>query len=139
MSADSPQDSNRSDEPVSRQISEWGLAALGIGSVQVLAAPITLVLSVQLWESGQGSRDGPTHRLHAWLARVGVGIVLATAVVGVGCGIKAIRSAAARKQPAGLAVAGLWICLAASALWVITSIGLLNTTESLLRLFGQRH
>jgi hypothetical protein len=47
------------------------------------------------------------------------------------------RVAAAQHQPAGLALAGLLLSLAACGLWVITSIGVLNTTESLLVIHGK--
>ncbi len=94
-----------------------------------------LVLAVQVWESA--NRSSGVVYLHAWLARIAVAIVAAVAVAGVGFGTMAVRCAAARKQPAGLAVAGLSLSVAALLLWAITAIGLLNTTESLLLLYGR--
>lgn len=74
--------------------------------------------------------------LHAWLARAGVFIALLTSAGSVAFGFMGIRAATHRRQPKGLSVAGLLLSLAAFGLWIITAIGLLNVTESLLHLHG---
>jgi hypothetical protein len=115
-------------------IAEWGIVSLVVGASLFLTAPMTLQLSVLVWAF---SDHAPvTVLLHAWLARIGIVIVLLTAVSGVVFAAKAIRLRWRYRQPLGFAIAGLVLNLAASGLWVITSIALLNTTESLLRLYG---
>jgi hypothetical protein len=106
-----------------------GFASLIIGAVLFLAAPITLVLTVQVWRFADQSPEVVV--LQAWLARVGVSIVLLLAVTSVLFGIQGIRLAMSLGQPAALCLAGLLLSLAALGLWVITAIALLNTTESL--------
>jgi hypothetical protein len=121
--------------PLSGHAAEWGLASLITGAVLFLAAPITLLLAVQVWRFAD--QTPKVVHLHAWLARVGVVVVLLLAVASVTFGAVGIRSATRCRQPAGLSVAGLLLSLAAFALWTITAIGLLNTTESLLLIHGR--
>jgi hypothetical protein len=116
-----------------RHAFEWGLAALTISAVLVTAAPIMLVLAVGVWSSSC-HESGPV-LLHAWLARIGIGVVLMVTVLAIGFGAKAVRYAAKRKQPAGVAVGGLSLSIVALVLWVITAIAFLNTTESLLYMY----
>ena len=113
-----------------RRAFEWGLGSLVISAALTITAPITLGLAVGIW-SFSCHDIGPVC-LHAWLARVGVAAALIMAVGATGFGTKAVRCALTRKQPAGVAVAGLSLSIAAFILWVITAIALLNTTESLL-------
>jgi hypothetical protein len=135
MPTDALDENTPSPEPLQRVASEWGLAALSIGGVLIVTAPVVLLLAVQLWEFGD--RGSCTVHLHAWLARISVAVALATAMAGVCFGTRAVHYAATRNQPAGLAVAGLWLSVMALVLWVITSVALLNTTESLLLLYGR--
>jgi len=116
-----------------RHAAEWGIASLAIGGVLVLASPMTLVLSAQVW--AHSDRTAEVVLLHAWLARVGVGVALLLAITGLGCGVKALHLAFVCEEPAGLAFGGLVVSLAGCLLWVITAVALLNTTESLLILY----
>jgi len=125
----------KSSQLIERQASEWGLAALTISAVLVTAAPIVLVLAVEVWSSS--CRNSGPVRLHAWLARVGVAVALTMACAAIGFGTTAVRYAMNRNQPAGLAVGGLSLSVAALVLWLITAIALLNTTESLLDIYGR--
>jgi hypothetical protein len=118
----------------SRHAAELGLASLVMGGVLFLAAPITLLLAVQVWRFADQSPR--VVQLHAWLARFGVVIALLTATASIVFGTRGISSAARCRQPMGLSIAGLLLSVAAFGLWVITAIGLLNTTESLLSLYG---
>jgi hypothetical protein len=125
----------KSPQFVDRHAFEWGLAALMISATLITAAPIVLVLAVEVW-SFSCRNSGPV-RLHAWFARIGVAVVLLLAATAIGFGTTAVRYAVNRKQPAGLAVAGLSLSVAALVLWLITAIALLNTTESLLWDYGR--
>jgi ABC-type phosphate transport system permease subunit len=106
-----------------------------MGTALLLAAPATMVLAVLVWRFAD---EGPgVVLLHAWLARAGVLIGLLVGMASIVFGVWGLRSAKRQCQHAGLALAGLLLGLAASAAWLIASIGLLNTTESLLRIHGQ--
>ncbi len=118
----------------SRHSPELGLASLIMGAVLFLAAPITLILAVQVWAFSDHSPH--TVQLHAWLARVGVSIALLTAGASIVFGAQGVRLAFRDGQQAGISLAALFLSLAALALWLVTAIGLLNATESLLRLHG---
>jgi len=135
MSSEYPPEGGNVSHLAERDASEWGLAALTISAVLTTAAPIVLVLAVQVWSSS--CHDSGPVRLHAWLARIGVAVALTLAALAVGFGTKAVRCAVKRKQPAGLAVAGLSLSVGAIVLWIITAIALLNTTESLLNIYGR--
>src|SRR5690242_11274216 len=123
-------------DPASRSAAEWGLAALLTGGVLLLAAPPTLILSVELWNSGRGGMPSGDAQINAWLARLGAVVLAAVAASGLHAGWKGVRSATALGQPAGLAVTGLALCVAGAAAALIAAVGLLRTTETLIRTFG---
>jgi FtsH-binding integral membrane protein len=102
--------------------------------VLVLAAPITLILAVQVWHFAD--QTPAVVVLHAWLARAGVSIAALTGLTSLVFGVRSVRSAKSSRDSTGLGWAGLLLSLAALGLWVMTAIALLNTTESLLRLHG---
>ena len=114
---------------------ELGLTSLVFGVVVFLASPIALVLAALVWQFADESPK--VVLLHAWLARVGVCCVLAVGLSGLGFAIAGLRSARSRNHSAGMALGGLLLGSAACVLWIIAGIGLLNTTESLLRLYGK--
>jgi hypothetical protein len=120
---------------MSQHPSELGLASLIMAAVLFLAAPITLVLAVQVWRFADQSPG--TVLLHAWLARLGVSIALLMAMASIVFGVQGLRSALRAGQPTGLSLAGLLLSLAAFSLWIVTAVGVLNTTESLLVLHGR--
>ena len=121
---------------VRKNATEWGIASLVFGAVLFLAAPITLLVSVDVW--AQADRTPGVVLLHAWLARIAVSLVLLTGAIGVGCGIAGVRTRTHQSGTSRLAVAGLMLSVIAFTIWLITSICLLNTTESLLLLFGAK-
>jgi hypothetical protein len=114
---------------------QWAIGALVIGVVMLLAAPITCILSAEIW--AHADRSPNTVILFAWLARAAVCIAALTLGLGLVFGRNALRFANAYRRPTGLAVAGLYLSAVASILWVITSIALLSTTESLLHWYGR--
>lgn len=132
-----PHDSNNhdGDNGRGREAAELGLASLIMGAVLFLAAPMTTVLAVLVWRFASELPNAVL--LHAWLARTGVTLGLFVGITSVVFGFLGLRNAKRQGQPAGLARAGLLLGLAANAAWVLASIGLLNTTESLLRMFGR--
>ena len=121
--------------PTSGNAAELGLASVIMGATLFLASPMTLVLAVLVWQFAD--QEPGVVRLHAWLARIGVSIAFLTAVASTAFAITSIRSGMRHRQPTGLGFAGLVLNLAALALWVVTAIGLLNVTESLLFLHGR--
>lgn len=125
------------DTPVgnSRDAAELGLAALIMGAVLLVAAPMTMVLAVLVWQFACQLPNVVV--LHAWLARAGVVIGLLVGIGSIAFSISALRAARHQRRSVGMALAGLLLDLAASAAWVIASIGLLNTTESLLQIYGR--
>lgn len=118
-----------------RNAAELGMASLIMGAVLFLAAPMTMVLAVLVWRFA--CEPPNVVLLHAWLARAGVVIGLTVGLASIAFGAGGLRAAKHSHQPRGIAMAGLLLGLAASAAWVIASIGLLNTTESLLQIHGR--
>ena len=114
--------------------SEWGLATLVMGGVLFLAAPIVMVLSAEMWV--HANRSAHIVLLFAWLARLGVAAAVLCSIAAIGFGIKGIRLAKHDRQQSGLVVGGLVLSSASLIAWIIASIGLLSTTESLLRMYG---
>jgi hypothetical protein len=117
-----------------RHAAELGLTSLIFAAVLSLAVPMTLALAVLVWRFAEESPN--VVLLNAWLARVGVALGGLTGVMGVGFGVAGLKSARTKDQPAGLALGGVLLGIIAFVLWTIAAIGLLNTTESLLRLYG---
>ncbi len=118
-----------------RDAAELGIASLLLGAVLFLAAPIVLILAVLVWEFACTLPD--VVLLHAWLARAGVAVGSLVGIAGIAFAVTGLRAAKRQSRPAGIALAGLLMGIAATAAWTIASIGLLNTTESLLRIFSR--
>lgn len=68
---------------------QWSVAAMTIGSVLVLLAPLILILSAQIW--AHSFKSAGVVLFHAWLARISVGIVALLAITGLGCALRSIR------------------------------------------------
>jgi hypothetical protein len=115
-----------------RAAAEFGLASVVVGAVVFLAAPMVAILAAQLW--AHGDRSPPVLVLHAWLARVAVGVPVFLVLGGLWLGAAGLRRAAKSRGAAALPVAGLLLNGAALVGWTLASIGLLNTTESMLLL-----
>jgi hypothetical protein len=102
-----------------------------------LAAPTTMLLSAQVWAFA--NRTPGVVLLHAWLARIGVLLALLMGGLSAGFGIAGIRARPRNAGTSRLAIAGLLVSAIAIAVWLITSVCLLNTTESLLLIYGRKN
>jgi hypothetical protein len=101
---------------------QWGLASLLIGSVLIVAALITLIFNVMLWQSGP--RGLP--RLLALIGTlVGLLVVLYLAGFAIRAGLKGRNRPFAELPPSPLATAGVVTSSAAMILWLIVGIDLL--------------
>jgi hypothetical protein len=116
------------------QPADLGWAALFIGSAQLVAAPSILNLATLAWAFSD--KEPHIVFLHAWMARVGAGLVGASGVVGLVLGLSAVRRAYSAAAPLAIPCAGLALALIGAALSCIAILGLLNTTERLLLQFG---
>lgn len=116
----------------SRDAAELGLASLLIGAPVLVSAPIVTILAAQIW--AHGFRAPHVVLLHAWLARIAVSIPILLVLFGGWLGAAGNRHAMRAGCCAWLPRAGVVLNLAAFGAWVLASIALLNTTESLLLL-----
>lgn len=114
---------------------QLGLASLILGGVLFLAAPMTATVAAVVWRFADTTAS--VVLLHAWLARAATLIGLVVGIASLSFGLSGIWSARQQTQRATLAWAGVLLGAAATLVWLIASIGLLNTTESLLRIHGQ--
>ena len=122
-----------SNEVKMSQSAEWSLASRIIGAALLVAAPTVLVLAAEIW--AHADRTPHIIVFHAWLARIGVLTALLACIATIGMAIKGERLASRDGQISGLARGALIVSGASFVAWVIASVGLLNTTESLLRQF----
>lgn len=126
---------NEYDEPYLCRDVQFAISSLAFGAVMVLAAPITCVLSAQIW--AHADRTSQIVLTFAWLARISVGFAALAVGLGITFGAVALRHARRNFRPLGLALGSLSLNLIAAILWTLTAIALLSTTESLLRWFGR--
>jgi hypothetical protein len=126
------------DEPIETQIdlfastAQLGLASSLIGIAVFIAAPLVAIMAAQIW--AHGDRALPVALLHAWLARIAVCIPVVLVLLGTYLGIKGLRRAFRENGSTALPLAGLVLNGCAGAGWSLAAIGLLNVTESILRL-----
>jgi hypothetical protein len=135
MTAPNTLEQNDCRDPSSCSANELGWASFFLGAVLFLAAPITMVLAVLIWRFADNGQK--IVLLHAWLARAGVLIGLLVGIASISFGVWGLRCAKLRRQPAAIALAGLILAFAAISVWIIAVIGLLNTTESMLFIYGR--
>ena len=109
---------------------EAGLASSLIGSTVLILASIVAILATQLW--AHADRSPATVLLHAWIARLAVGIPFLLIALGVWYGIDGLRNATRERRSHALSMVGLCLNVAAMGGWILASIALLNTTESML-------
>lgn len=100
----------------------------------LVTAPLAMILAVQIWKFGD--RTQGVVILHAWLARIGCAAILAVGGASVWLGFAGVRHAKRERATAILPLAGIFLGIVAVLAWVIASIAVLNTTESLVRLFA---
>jgi hypothetical protein len=112
--------------------SDCGLASAIIGATVFLASPLVAILAAQIW--AHGDRASSVVELHAWLARIAVGIPYFLIVAGLWFGLSGLRHTGRERTASALPVAGLLLNVVALCGWTLAGIGLLNTTESMLEL-----
>lgn len=101
---------------------QWGLASLLISGLLLLAAPVTLIFNILLWQAGPfGIALGP--------AFVGAGlsllVILGLTACGIAFGLKGRRMAADDRRPSPLTTAGVLTGVAALLLWLVVGIDLI--------------
>jgi hypothetical protein len=101
----------------------WGLASLALSGVVLLAAPISLVFNVLLWQS-EHSRGLP-RKLALPAAILGLFVMLCLAGCGILFGIRGRDIDRDHGRPSPLALAGTLAGLAATIIWLIVSIDLI--------------
>lgn len=122
MAADGFEDIGPSKNAAPGDGDAWGLASLGLGGVAMLAAPITLVSNVLLWQS---DRLGSLSRVPALLAAgVGVLVMLGLSSCSIAFGIRGHRIGRDHRRPPPLAMAGVLLGSAATIGWLIVGIDL---------------
>jgi hypothetical protein len=101
---------------------QWGLASLLIGAVLILAALMTLIFNVLLWQSGP--RGMP--RMAALIGTViGLAAVLGLAGFGIVAGLKGRSRTPLNSPPSPLATAGVVTGSTALVLWLLIGFDLL--------------
>ena len=113
---------------------DMAIASLIMAATLIVASPLALILAVQVWKFADQSPN--VVLLHAWLARFGCSAIMIVSVVSLWTGLASIRRAKIEGAARTLPNAGEFLSLVALCLWIVTTIGVLNTTESLLRLYG---
>lgn len=113
---------------------QMGLASSLIGIAVFLAAPAVAIMAAQIWAHGDRGRGGVL--LHAWLARIAVCIPIVMVFFGVYLGVAGMRQALRERSSVALPLSGLVLSASGFGGWILAAIGLLNVTESMLRLFG---
>jgi heme/copper-type cytochrome/quinol oxidase subunit 3 len=119
---------------VQRSSRDFGLASLIMAAALLIIAPLAMILAVQIWK--YADRTPGVVVLHAWLARIGCAVILAVGGASVWLGVAGVRHAKRERVAAILPLAGVVLGIVALLAWVIASIAVLNTTESLVRLFA---
>jgi hypothetical protein len=114
---------------------QWGLVSLIFGDTMLMAAPTTLVLAAQIW--AHADKTPAVIELHAWFARFGSALAIFSSAAGIFFGVKGYRAARVDEQPLILSAGGLILSSVATLAWLMTSCALLNTTESMLHLYGK--
>jgi hypothetical protein len=110
---------------------ELGLASAILGSTVLLLSPMVAVLATLLWANAD--RTPSVVQLHAWLTRLAVGIPILLVFLGAWLGIASQRRAMRESGSAAIPLAGLSLNITAFGAWILASIALLNTTESMLK------
>ena len=108
---------------------ESGLASSLIGSTVLLLAAMIAILAAQLW--AHADRSPSNVLFQAWIACLAVGIPFLLVALGGWLGIDGLRIAARVRCSLALPMAGLSLNVAALGGWLLASLALLNTTESM--------
>ena len=131
---DAPADTKSLEPPASdHDAVHWGVAAMVVGVVLFLTAPVVLVLAVGIWEFSYRGSD--VVMFHAWVARIGVALVAVLCLISIVFAVKTVRRVPSSKSSPAIPIGGLVLSISASIFWLMTAIALLNTTESMVRLY----
>lgn len=109
-----------------------GLASALVGATVFLASPIIAILAVQVWAHGDRSRG--VVEMHAWLARIAVGLPTLLIVAGLWYATIAGQQTKTGYLSRALPVIGVLLNISGLMAWIIAAYALLNTTESMLRM-----
>lgn len=111
---------------------ESGLASILIGATVFLASPVMAILAAQIW--AYADRTPSVVLLHAWLARLSFAPPILLIVFGIQQAVAGMGQASNLGISRSLPLGGLLMNIVALCSWLLAGIGLLNTTESMLRL-----
>jgi hypothetical protein len=116
---------------MNRHAAEWGLASLLCGCMLLLAAPVTLILVLQLADVGRRVM-GRTDLFIAFIvSTIAMTLVIALTIASLIGALKSLLSARSRKQPAALGFFGVLVAVFAIPLWGFTAADLLITIWSI--------
>jgi hypothetical protein len=103
---------------------QWGLASLWLGGLVVLLAPLTLIVNILMAAIGpQGLHMAqPEIRLSSYGLVIALGLVLLLGLAGLVFGVIALSAARARRQPLGLALAGIFVSVVGLLLFLFTAV-----------------
>lgn len=117
-----------------RHAAEWGLASLLLSGVSAVVALLTVLFGTIYYANFIQVRPG---RGEATLTVVFTGAIAllfsALSVASVFFGVIGLRSAGARRQPAGLPLAGTLLSVVVVLMWVAVTIGLVFEAADVLR------
>lgn len=112
---------------------EWSLAIVVVSATLIVIAPLILILAVLIW--AHADRGSGSVLLHAWLARAGCAIA-ATCSCGNVVSAMLLRRRDSSTRNTAIDLIRIAMAVIAMLFWIIASIGLLNTTESMLIMYG---
>lgn len=111
-----------------------GVAAFAIGGLLFVSAPLTAILATLVWAHAETSTEVVV--MHAWMARGSVAVVSLIGLQGITAGIRSLRYRDADRRRLALAGLGFSLSVGGLLLWSMAALALLNTTESLLRMYS---
>jgi hypothetical protein len=112
-------------DPMGRHAAEWGLASLVSGAALMITGAVMLVFNLIFWNTGPKVLDNADMHLALMTALIGVPGMVGLCGASLYTGVRAIQSAATRRQPAGLPLAGTLISAGGLMMWLITGADLL--------------
>ncbi|VTR97481.1 unnamed protein product [Tuwongella immobilis] len=110
-----------------------GLASSLVGATLFLASPLIAILAPLVW--AHGDHTPGVVLIHAWLARIAVGLPIVLVITGFSFGIRGWIRAKTNGMSTALPIVGVLLNIAGTLGWILASIALLTTTESMLRVF----
>ncbi len=117
-----------------RYAAEWGLAALLLAGVLIVAALLTAIFG--LLYAANLDRMRPSRgdvQTTALVSGILTGLFWLFGLIDVCCALVGVRAAWRRCQPGGLPVVGLLLAILAVLLWSAIGFGLLHTVQDFQR------